>query len=132
MDPLSLLYHKAPISVFILTLYTFFNGELSQAFTRSYSGEEVRWLSASIVTASLYNISVFLCLGGISAAAFSVFGHIKTVIVILAGWAIFDSPPSAKTLFGTALAVGGMALYSYQNTRERNAEKSPKHQKKSE
>jgi len=68
-------------------------------------------LSLSCVVAVGVNLSQFACLGRFSAVTFQVLGHTKTVLVLLASWALLGEPLSPRKACGMALAVAGMVAY---------------------
>ncbi|GJP79663.1 hypothetical protein CLOP_g9867 [Closterium sp. NIES-67] len=73
----------------------------------------------SCILALLTTVSVYLCIGKFSAVSFQVLGHMKTIAILLLGWAVFKDPLTPKVLFGMLLAVAGMVLYSWSVEWER-------------
>eukprot|EP00270_Netrium_digitus_P014856 TRINITY_DN5132_c0_g1_i1.p1 TRINITY_DN5132_c0_g1~~TRINITY_DN5132_c0_g1_i1.p1 ORF type:complete len:342 (-),score=55.26 TRINITY_DN5132_c0_g1_i1:195-1220(-) len=67
----------------------------------------------SCVLAVLCNLSQYLCIGKFSATTFQVLGHMKTVLVLVLGWLLFDSRITLKNVGGMGMAIVGMVLYSW-------------------
>lgn len=80
----------------------------------------------SCLLAVVCNLSQYLCIGKFSATSFQVLGHMKTVLVLVLGWVLFDSKLTVKNLAGMLMAVIGMVLYSWA------VEKGKKEQKEKE
>lgn len=76
-----------------------------------------------MISAVVYNISAFLCIGKISAASFSVFGHVKTVIVIVSGWVLFDTAPTLRVFLGSLTALSGIILFGFVNQQQHQIKK---------
>eukprot|EP00270_Netrium_digitus_P019920 TRINITY_DN8004_c0_g1_i3.p1 TRINITY_DN8004_c0_g1~~TRINITY_DN8004_c0_g1_i3.p1 ORF type:complete len:377 (-),score=95.34 TRINITY_DN8004_c0_g1_i3:174-1304(-) len=71
------------------------------------------------------NLSQYLCIGKFSATSFQVLGHMKTVLVLLLGWVLFDSVLTLKNVAGMTLAVLGMVMYSVSVERGRERRGAP-------
>lgn len=48
-----------------------------------------------------------------------VLGHMKTLLVLALGWALFGAPVSVKNILGMTVAVVGMVAYSWAVEREK-------------
>eukprot|EP00884_Botryococcus_braunii_P023126 jgi/Botrbrau1/9498/Bobra.0252s0113.1 len=68
-------------------------------------------LALSCTAAVGVNISQFLCLGRFSAMTFQVMGHMKTVAVLLVGWAFLGDVITQKQCLGMGIAILGMVMY---------------------
>ncbi|CAI5964337.1 unnamed protein product [Closterium sp. NIES-64] len=88
------------------------------------TADATAWILLSCILALLTTVSVYLCIGKFSAVSFQVLGHMKTLAILLLGWAVFKDPLSLKTLLGMLLAVAGMVLYSWAVEREMRARES--------
>eukprot|EP01023_Acetabularia_acetabulum_P023962 TRINITY_DN2325_c0_g1_i15.p5 TRINITY_DN2325_c0_g1~~TRINITY_DN2325_c0_g1_i15.p5 ORF type:complete len:205 (-),score=29.95 TRINITY_DN2325_c0_g1_i15:2557-3171(-) len=70
-------------------------------------------IGATCIAAIFVNISQFMALRGITAVAYSVMGHMKTILVLLGGYYFFGEVITYKKGIGMALAVCGMITYGY-------------------
>lgn len=70
--------------------------------------------------------STYMCIGKFSAVSFQVLGHMKTVLVLVLGWTLFDSALTVKNLGGMIIAVIGMIIYSWavEKAKAKSAEAS--------
>lgn len=59
------------------------------------------------------NFSVFWVIGNLSAVAYNMIGHTKTLLVILIGSMIFHEPLNERQVFGLVFTMLGVFLYSY-------------------
>ncbi|GJP55919.1 hypothetical protein CLOM_g14934 [Closterium sp. NIES-68] len=67
----------------------------------------------SCVLAIFCNLTQYLCISMLSPTSFQVLGNMKTVLVLVLGWMLFDSSLTPANVVGMAMAVSGMVLYSY-------------------
>lgn len=75
---------------------------------------QILWLAASCVLAVAANFSQVMCFRTLSPTSFQVLGTAKTVLVLVGGWLLFaHADLAARTLWGQAIAVAGMALYGH-------------------
>jgi len=74
-------------------------------------------LVLSCSAAVLVNVSQFLVLGRFTAVTYQVLGHLKTVCVLIVGYAFFGGVITPQQFVGMCLAVGGMMAYSYASNR---------------
>ncbi|GJP76696.1 hypothetical protein CLOP_g7165, partial [Closterium sp. NIES-67] len=65
------------------------------------------------VLAIFCNLTQYLCISMLSPTSFQVLGNMKTVLVLVLGWMLFDSSLTPANVVGMAMAVSGMVLYSY-------------------
>lgn len=59
------------------------------------------------------NFSTFLVIGKTSPVTYQVLGHLKTCLVLAFGYVLLHDPFSWRNIFGIAVAMVGMILYSY-------------------
>ncbi|GAQ81566.1 Glucose-6-phosphate/phosphate and phosphoenolpyruvate/phosphate antiporter [Klebsormidium nitens] len=78
-----------------------------------FSVPALMFIGLSCVLAVFCNISQFMCIGRFSAVTFQVVGHIKTVLILFLGWAVFHQAMSLKNVGGIVLAIAGMLGYSW-------------------
>ncbi|XVF01688.1 hypothetical protein REPUB_Repub04eG0109900 [Reevesia pubescens] len=111
-----LLSQTAPIQALsLLLLGPFIDYFLTGKFLASYkfSSAALFFILLSCSLAVFCNISQYLCIGRFSATSFQVLGHMKTVAVLILGWLLFDSELTLKNIFGMAIAILGMVVYSW-------------------
>ena len=83
------------------------------------------FIALSCALAVFCNISQYLCIGRFSAVTFQVLGHMKTVCVLVLGWALFDSSLTAKNMVGMLMAILGMVIYSWAVEKAKRVDVSP-------
>lgn len=64
------------------------------------------------------NFSTFLVIGKTSPVTYQVLGHLKTCLVLAFGYILLQNPFSWQNVFGIAIAVVGMGLYSFISVKE--------------
>jgi solute carrier family 35 protein E3 len=65
------------------------------------------------IIAFFVNFSVFWVIGNLSAVAYNMIGHSKTVLVIFIGSIIFHEPFNKRQIFGLTFTMFGVFMYSY-------------------
>jgi solute carrier family 35 protein E3 len=65
------------------------------------------------VVAFFVNFSIFWVIGNLSAVAYNMIGHSKTLLIIFIGSVIFHEPLNKRQLFGLSFTMLGVFLYSY-------------------
>lgn len=111
-----LLSKTAPFQALsLIVLGPFVDYYLNGKFLMNYkmSTGALLFIILSCSLAVFCNVSQYLCIGRFSAVSFQVLGHMKTVCVLTLGWLLFDSEMTLKNIMGMALAVMGMAVYSW-------------------
>lgn len=68
----------------------------------------------SISLAILVNFSQYTCLGKFSVVTFQVLGHIKTIMIFLLSWLIFEENISQLKIAGCCLTIYG--IYGFSNS----------------
>ena len=83
------------------------------------SYELIRDLNYSCIAAILLNLTNYYVLSILSPLSYLVIGHIKTIIILILGILFFEHKfPSNNTIIGTIIALIGVLLYSYENSRQ--------------
>lgn len=82
-------------------------------FTYPLSLGSAACILLSCILALFVNVSAYLCIGKFSAVSFQVLGHMKTILVLVLGWVLFDSKLTGKNLLGMSVAIAGMFMYSW-------------------
>jgi solute carrier family 35 protein E3 len=65
------------------------------------------------VVAFFVNFSIFWVIGNLSAVAYNMIGHSKTLLIIFFGSVIFHEPLNQRQIFGLCFTMIGVFLYSY-------------------
>jgi solute carrier family 35 protein E3 len=111
-DLLQLLFYQAPLSGLLLLLFL--------PFFEPLSGLEkfMNWNMLSLVLlcgiiAFFVNFSIFWVIGNLSAVAYNMIGHSKTLLIIFIVSVIFHEPLNKRQLFGLSFTMLGVFLYSY-------------------
>jgi len=65
------------------------------------------------IVAFFVNFSVFWVIGNLSAVAYNMIGHSKTLLIIFIGSIIFHEPLNTRQIFGLAFTMFGVFIYSY-------------------
>ncbi|KAK9827987.1 hypothetical protein WJX81_005426 [Elliptochloris bilobata] len=74
-------------------------------------------IAGSAALGLLVSLSMFLMIGATSGVTFNVVGHVKTVLILAGGVALFgDSMPPTKAA-GVVLAIAGIAWHSFLSIR---------------
>ena len=111
-NALQLLYHTSPIiCVGMLILCPFFD-DISTLIAFEFTGMRVGRILFSCVLAFGVNISNYLVLGKTSPLTYQVLGHLKTVLILLLGFFMFNKAFDLRNGAGIAIAMGGVVWYT--------------------
>lgn len=58
------------------------------------------------------NISNYLVLGKTSPLTYQVLGHMKTILILVLGFLVFNKPVDSRNLIGIMVAMGGVVSYT--------------------
>lgn len=111
-DSLQLLLYQAPLSGLLLLLFVPFY----EPFTNLHQFINYQTISLILLCgfiAFFVNFSVFWVIGNLSAVAYNMIGHTKTLLIILIGSTIFHEPLNQRQIFGLTFTMLGVLLYSY-------------------
>lgn len=64
------------------------------------------------------NISIYGIIGRTSPVTYNVVGHVKTVLVLIMGFVVFQYPVLWKNVTGIALTLAGVVLYTHFKLKE--------------
>jgi len=114
-----LLFYNSYMSLPIMALLAFLNGELNEFFNTYYPYEVLLLLSLSCVMGFVFNFVVFMCTSVNSPLATSVTGNIKDCLATLLGYLLFDDVilELVNALGILTSLIGGM-VYSYAKLKE--------------
>lgn len=128
-NAMQLLYLTSPlISVGMLVLAPFFDdlGALQTFLSGTGEGEEgssskvalLGWIMISCVLALGVNMSNYLVLGKSSPLTYQVLGHLKTVLILVLGVALFHTTVNARLAAGASFALCGVIAYTEVKRRQ--------------
>ncbi len=111
-DSLQLLFYQAPLSGLLLLMVVPFLEPLSNL------GKFMNYNMISLILlcgliAFFVNFSVFWVIGNLSAVAYNMIGHSKTLLIIFIGSIIFHEPLNRRQIFGLGFTMFGVFIYSY-------------------
>eukprot|EP00271_Cylindrocystis_brebissonii_P013423 TRINITY_DN33236_c0_g1_i1.p1 TRINITY_DN33236_c0_g1~~TRINITY_DN33236_c0_g1_i1.p1 ORF type:complete len:348 (+),score=56.73 TRINITY_DN33236_c0_g1_i1:252-1295(+) len=122
-----LLAHTAPVQAGILILLGpavdyLLSGIRVDKY--DYSVPSVLCIVVSCAIAVGVNLSQFICIGRFTAVSFQVLGHMKTVLVLVLGFAFFGREGlNWQVIGGMAMAILGMIAYGNATSRPGSKEK---------
>eukprot|EP01025_Chloroclados_australasicus_P060014 TRINITY_DN763_c3_g1_i1.p2 TRINITY_DN763_c3_g1~~TRINITY_DN763_c3_g1_i1.p2 ORF type:complete len:351 (-),score=37.98 TRINITY_DN763_c3_g1_i1:613-1665(-) len=110
-----------PQGVIMLSIGPFLDRLISKRWVNEfeYTDTVVGLILATCGIAILVNISQFMTLKGFSAVAYSVMGHMKTILVLFGGMYFFNEIVTVKKGLGMIMAIMGMVTYGYVNIKEK-------------
>ncbi|GBF94129.1 solute carrier family 35 member E3 [Raphidocelis subcapitata] len=79
----------------------------------SFTPSAATWIVISSVLGLVVTLSTFLFIGATSSLTYNVVGHLKTVLIVAAGVALFGDEMGVKKLLGLAVAMAGIVWYSH-------------------
>jgi solute carrier family 35 protein E3 len=65
------------------------------------------------IVAFFVNFSIFWVIGNLSAVAYNMIGHSKTLLIIFIGSMIFNEPLNQRQVFGLGFTMIGVFIYTY-------------------
>ena len=111
-DSLQLLLYQAPLScILLLCVVPFFEPVTNLKDFVNY--DTVVLILLCGLVAFFVNFSVFWVIGNLSAVAYNMIGHSKTLLIIVIGSIVFREPLNHRQVFGLAFTMLGVFLYSY-------------------
>jgi solute carrier family 35 protein E3 len=84
-----------------------------------WTKEAIFWIGLSGVAAFLVNLSGFLVMGGVGALAHVLLGQLKTSVICIGAYYIFQASFSFYQLVGAVGAILGIVGYTYVTTQEK-------------
>ena len=111
-NAMQLLYHTSPmISVGMLLMCPFFDDIWTlMSFQPTSSG--IFRIMLSCFFALGVNISNYLVLGKTSPLTYQVLGHLKTILILVLGFTVFDKPLDGRNCLGITIAMLGVITYT--------------------
>ena len=111
-DSLQLLFYQAPLSALLLLICLPFFEPLSD-LGKFMNVDTLSLLLLCGVIAFFVNFSIFWVIGNLSAVAYNMIGHSKTLLIIFIGSFIFHEPLNQRQVFGLCFTMLGVFIYSY-------------------
>eukprot|EP01006_Ploeotia_vitrea_P065399 TRINITY_DN9161_c0_g1_i1.p2 TRINITY_DN9161_c0_g1~~TRINITY_DN9161_c0_g1_i1.p2 ORF type:complete len:329 (+),score=190.78 TRINITY_DN9161_c0_g1_i1:98-1084(+) len=125
LDALQLLYHTSPLmGAGMACLIPFFDNvsptDPNSLINFKFTPPVVGGVLLTCLLAVGVNISNYLVIGKTSPVTYQVVGHLKTCLILILGFIVFEYPIIARNVFGITLAVFGMMVYSEIKRREQS------------
>ena len=111
-DSLQLLLYQAPLSGFLLLLFVPFVEPITSLY-QFMTFNTISLILLCGVVAFFVNFSIFWVIGNLSAVAYNMIGHSKTLLIIFLGSFIFQEPLNQRQILGLCFTMLGVLLYSY-------------------
>jgi solute carrier family 35 protein E3 len=111
-DALQLLYHTSPIIFAGLVILCPMFEDTSALSAFVYTPGCVLRILLSCCFALGVNISNYLVLGKLGPLTYQVVGHLKTVLILLLGFVMFNKTPDTRNIIGIVIAMTGVVAYS--------------------
>eukprot|EP01040_Poterioochromonas_malhamensis_P002725 gene2725-2902_t len=117
-DALQLLYHTSPyIAAGMLILCPCFD-DVQALLQYQYSSACLLRIATSCFFALGVNISNYLVLGKTSPLTYQVLGHLKTILILVLGFTVFQKPVDLRNLIGITIAFVGVVAYTEVKRRQ--------------
>lgn len=111
-NALQLLYHTTPyITLGMLVMSVFFD-DLVAFREFQYTTPCVIRIVVSCFFALGVNVSNYLVLGKTSPLTYQVLGHLKTVLILVLGFTVFQKPIDMRNVIGIVVAMVGVVSYT--------------------
>lgn len=111
-NAMQLLYHSSPlIAVGMLLMSPWFD-DLGALMKYEFTTAGVFRIMLSCVFALGVNISNYLVLGKTSPLTYQVLGHLKTILILVLGFTVFNKPLDARNCLGITIAMIGVIAYT--------------------
>lgn len=111
-DALQLLYHSSPlIAGGMFCMIPFFDN-VKYLVQTEFSIPLVNHVLSSCVLALGVNISNYLVLGKTSPLTYQVLGHLKTILILVLGFVVFQYQSNMRAVIGILVALGGVIAYT--------------------
>ena len=111
-DSLQLLLYQAPLSALLLLIVVPFFEPLT-GLNKFFNYDVILLIVLCGIIAFFVNFSVFWVIGNLSAVAYNMIGHSKTLLIIVIGSMIFHEPLNQRQVFGLLFTMLGVVIYSY-------------------
>ena len=111
-NALQLLFHTSPyIALGMLIMCPFFD-DVSLLVKFEYTPKVVFHIGFTCVFALGVNITNYVVLGKTSPLTYQVLGHLKTVLILVLGFTVFEKPLDVRNVIGVVIAMAGVIAYT--------------------
>eukprot|EP01062_Namystynia_karyoxenos_P003419 TRINITY_DN11218_c0_g1_i1.p1 TRINITY_DN11218_c0_g1~~TRINITY_DN11218_c0_g1_i1.p1 ORF type:complete len:406 (+),score=140.79 TRINITY_DN11218_c0_g1_i1:131-1219(+) len=117
-------YYVTPITAVLFTLAVPFTDDWRRLLDYPFDTERAAVIVLSGFVAFAINLSVFVIVGRTSPLTYQVVGHVKTTLVLVSGFALFNAPADWRNICGMLLAMVGVVWYTDIKMKESAAEKA--------
>lgn len=111
-DSLQLLFYQAPLSGLLLLCVVPFLEPVAD-LEKFMNANMLYLILLCGIVAFFVNFSVFWVIGNLSAVAYNMIGHTKTLLIIFLGSVIFHEPLNHRQIAGLGFTMFGVFIYSY-------------------
>jgi solute carrier family 35, member E3 len=122
-DALQLLYHTSPIILVGMLIMCPFFDDTTALSAYVYSTPALGRIILSCIFALGVNISNYLVLGKLGPLTYQVVGHLKTILILVLGFIMFNKIADGRNIFGIFIAMIGVIGYSEIKRRESSTTK---------
>jgi len=112
LNPLQILAYQAPISTIMLLPAIPFFDDWGKILAYQYTPFSIFCILLSCVMAFCLNFSFFLFVAQTDALTTNVLGYLKTCLIFLFGFLLFDDKLTIQNCIGIGLTMFGLAMYS--------------------
>jgi len=125
-DALQLLYHTSPIILVGMIVMCPMFDDTTALTNFVYSPGAVYRIMVSCCFALGVNISNYLVLGKLGPLTYQVVGHLKTVLILVLGFLMFNKALDMRNVIGIVIAMTGVIAYSEIKRTESTTQALPK------
>ena len=126
-NAMQLLYLTSPIITIGMIIMCPIFDDVYKLYNFQYTAPCVMRILLSCIFALGVNISNYLVLGRTSPLTYQVLGHLKTVLILILGFTVFNKPIDSRNLIGIVVAMWGVIAYTEVRRRQANANSLPTH-----
>ncbi len=126
-NAVQLLYHSAPmISFGMLVMCPFFD-DVDELRAFEFTAPCLLRIGLSCVFAIGVNVSNYLVIGKTSPLTYQVLGHLKTILILVLGFTVFNKELDSRECLGMMIAMFGVMYYTeVKRTQDQLAKTLPK------
>ena len=118
LDSLQLLFHTSPWITFGSFISAILTENINGLMQMKVSSMVVIDILCSCFMAIVVNSSNYYVLAFASPLTYQIIGHVKTIIIIMSGFLIFNNDFSLRILCGIILALLGVIIYTEENRQQ--------------
>eukprot|EP01041_Mallomonas_annulata_P005773 gene5773-11666_t len=111
-NAMQLLYHTSPLITIGMAVMCPFFDDVPALLKHEYTTGCIIRILVSCVFALGVNISNYVVLGRTSPLTYQVLGHMKTVLILVLGFTMFNKPIDLRNIMGITVAMAGVIAYT--------------------